>query len=191
VVAPDPAAAPVLVYDRWKAPAMCRPKAIAAKVDAMFAVMESGRVEQLTGLLDREPQFAWYSMTAGVRLRLLWHVVGRTPAAVRAVFRRRRAVSEHARLVSLTMRFDRHKRLANLEPVYRYSADDLAGGRPRYGAGKAAFSCRAGRLRVWSGAVDARATSPGRSLYCGYTAAHLRRRAEAHLGPVVCTERST
>jgi hypothetical protein len=186
---PEPAAAPVLISDRSKSPAACAPKVVAAKIDAMFAVMDTGRVEELTDLLDTEPLFAWYSMTAGVGLKSLWHVVGRTPAAARAIFERRQAVSEHARLVALRMRFDADNGRANLEPVFRYSADDLASGRPRYGAGKAVFTCRTGRLRVWSGAIDARAATLRRTVYCGFTSAQLRRRAEALLGPVVCAER--
>lgn len=64
-----------------------------------------------------------------------------------------------------------------------------AGGRPRYGLGKATFTCREGRLRVWSGAVDARATSPRRSRYCGLSATEIRRRVLADQRPVVCATR--
>ena len=181
----------VVVYDRSRAPAACRPGAVAAKIETLFAVLDHGRTGGPTSLLEREPLFQWYSMTAGKRLEPRWHVVAHTPAEARSLFQRRRQAGERMRLAAASIRFDPRRSLANVEPVYRYRAQDVAGGRPRFGLGKAVFSCRSGQLRVWSGAVDVRAVGPRRSSYCGYTSAQIRRRAETGLGPVICADRLT
>jgi hypothetical protein len=185
----DDVPAPVVVYDRARAPAPCTARAIGERIVALLATAGAGDLAALDEILEPDPRFEWYSLTAGDRLDRLWHVVGRSRPAVRALFEERRRAGEHMRLAAATLRYDARRDHVDVQPIYEYRARDLAGGRPRYGLGKATFTCREGRLRVWSGAVDVRATSPRRSRYCGLSATAIRRRVLADQGPVVCATR--
>jgi hypothetical protein len=176
-------------YDRADAPTPCTAKAIGARIVALLAVAGAGDLAELDDILDPDPQFEWYSLTAGDGLDPLWHVVGRSRPAVRAVFEKRRRAGERMRLAVATLRYDARRDRVDVQPIYEYRARDVAAGRPRYGLGKATFTCREGRLRVWSGAVDAGAVAPRRSRYCGLSAGEVRRRVRAGERPVICATR--
>ena len=178
-------AAVLVAYDRSQAPPACRPAAIAGRIAKLFAVLDHGDTARLRELLEPEPRFQWYSIGAAEGINVIWNVDGYTPASVRSLFSKRRAAGERMRLVAASIGFDPRTNTVAISPFYRYRARDVAGGRVRYGYGKAAFACDTGRLRAWSGAVDAGAR-PRRLSLCGYTTPQLSSRARAGLRPVVC-----
>lgn len=178
----------VVAFDRSDAPSACKPGAVAGHINALFAVSKSGRVGDLNSILARDEHFAWYSLTAGRGAERVWHEVGRSRKAVRGVFQRRHKAGERSRLIAAEMRYDKRRGRMSVQPLYEYRASDVADGSLRYGMGKASFSCRNGRLIVWSGAVDVGRSTPLRTSFCEKTAAHLVQRWEKNPVAVVCAE---